>query len=373
MNIGIDARPLEKQKTGIGNYLKNILDNLSLIDKSNEYYLFSDREIYYDCKSPNFNKIVDKKSILKKTPWYLLRVNRLIKKYDINIFWGTQHILPLCKCNNIKMVLTIHDMVLYEMPQTMSTYNRLIMKYFIPMSVKKANEIICVSNSTKKGLNKHLGKYITNQRQSVIYLASEEVEIKKEQEKDFFTRYKDMTFIKKSNYLLYVGTIEPRKNIALLLKAFEKIREKVDIKLLLCGKVGWKCENILFDIKNHKFKKDIYYLDYVSNIDKYLLMKNAFAFIFPSYYEGFGLPVVESMKMGTVTLVANKSSLKEIIEKEELKFNLNSDVELVNKILELYRNNELYNICKLYCKNRSNYFSWHKAASKYLDIFNNEV
>lgn len=366
MRIAIDARPLTERKAGIGYFIDNLLRFMIKNDRKNEYYLFSDRKICFDYDAPNIHKIEDSESRLKKTPWFLFRVTKLIKKYNIDAVWGTQHVLPFNVPKKVKKILTMHDVVFYEMPETMSTYNKILMRLLVPNSVKSADVIICVSNSTKEGVHKYLKRYTSDDKVKVIYSAADEINLTDEQEVDFYKRYENMPFIKNKNYLLYVGTIEPRKNIGILLKAYEKIRGNSDLKLVLGGKIGWKCEDIMDAIKNHKYKEDIFYLDYVSNTDKNLLMKNAFAFIFPSLYEGFGIPVIEAMQLGTVTLASANSSLNELIEKNELKFDAKNSEELADKILNLHSNVEQYDDCRDYCVKRAKCFSWEKSSMEYI-------
>ncbi|MCM8709412.1 glycosyltransferase family 4 protein [Clostridium sp. SYSU_GA19001] len=368
MNIGIDARPLSKYKTGIGFYLDSLLTNLLEIDKENVYYLFSDRHVVFEGdKYKNLIVIEDSNKIYKKTLWYLFKVPQLIRKYNIDIFWGTQHVLPL-KLYNAKSLLTIHDLVVYEMPETMQTYNKLINKIFIPFSIKKADKIIAVSKATKLGIHKYFYNDIDTEKISVIYEDGTYIEISKEQEVDFF---KKNNKIVPKEYLLYVGTIEPRKNISTLLKAYESIRKETDLKLVLCGKLGWKSKNIKEAIHNHKYAEDIIYLNYVTNVEKHVLMKNCFIFIFPSLYEGFGLPVVEAMKQNAVTIVSNSSSLKELVELEELKFEKFDYEKLSNKIENLYNNEKEYERLKAYCIRRGKEFNWQSVAKDYLNIIRN--
>lgn len=371
MNIGIDARTLVEEKTGIGIYLESILNNILLKDKVNKYYLFSDRKIYFSHVEYNNLMFVENSGkVLKKTLWYLLELPKLLEKYDINLFWGSQHVLPVVMNKKIKTVLTIHDLVYYEMPETMQLYNRIINRVLVPLSVKKADSIIAVSNSTKNGLIKYIGSGVVSNKTQVIYEAADIPDIDREDETKYFNNHPN---ILPEKYLLYIGTLEPRKNINTLLKAFELIRKKAEVKLVICGKVGWKCQTILENIKNNTYSKDIIYLDYVGNIEKFILMKNCLFFIFPSLYEGFGLPVIEAMKVGALTLVSNSSSLKELIEIQDLKFAADDYNELTNKLLEIYRDREKYIEYKNYCLDRGKAFQWSESAEKYIDVFHNTM
>lgn len=369
MNIGIDARPLTKYKAGIGYYLDDLLFSILKNDSINKYFLISDRKIIFDhAKFENLFFIEDMESkVYKKTLWYMVRLPKLVRKLKIDIFWGTQHVLPFYLDKNIKKVLTMHDLVYREMPETMQLYNRLINKIFIPHSVKISDIIFSVSESTKEGICKYFGKTVDLNKIKVIYSGGNVLPVRDDKEDEFFINHPDIV---SGRFLLYIGTLEPRKNIATLLKAFEILREKVNIKLVLCGKIGWKASNIIKLIKNHKYKNDIIYLNYVSDMEKYILLKNCLIFIFPSLYEGFGLPVVEAMKMGSVAVVSKSSSLNELIEIEDIKFDALDSEELADKLVKLISCSNLYAKCKQYCVKRAEYFNWDDAAKKYIAIFN---
>lgn len=373
MNIGIDARVLTEKKAGIGYYLESLLSNILNIDSKNKYYLFSDRKIVFNGieNYKNVTCIYYKDSfLLRKSFFYSYRLDKIIKENDINldIFWGTQHILPLKLPDKIKKVLTMHDVVAYEFPKTMSLYNYFINKIFIPKSLKVSDKIISISKSTDKGINKYLGKYVDNKKMKVIHSGSDSKEYSVQEEKEFFERH---SFLEKGKYLLFVGTLEPRKNVDTLIKAFELVREKAYFKLILCGKKGWKYTKTQELISNSKFKEDIINLDYVDNNDKFLLMKNSFTFIFPSLYEGFGLPVVEAIKMGTIAVVADNSSLVEIIEDKRLRFDTMNFSELAEKIIKIYNDKNMYQELRCYCTDRAKDFNWVKTAKAYLKEFNN--
>lgn len=357
MKIGIDARPLTSKKTGIGYYLSWLLKEILEKDKVNEYYLFSDRKIEFEYDYSNLYKIEDKRMI-KKTLWYFLFLPKLIKAYDIELFWGTQHILPYIKDKNVNTILTIHDLVCYEYPNTMGKYNRIINKTLLPYSVRRADKLIAVSENTKDGIIKYFGIGM-EQKINVIY---EDVIVN-----DIDTIKLDKKI--NSEYILFVGTIEPRKNLINLLDAYSKVRKYKNIKLIIAGKLGWGADEFKNKLSENAFKEDIEYLDYISEEEKINLIKNCKLFVFPSLYEGFGLPVLEAMRLGTIPVVSNSSSLKELVEVDYLKFNPNNTDEIADKILELLENEDLYAKALEYIKDREKEFDWNIFSDSYIKLF----
>jgi glycosyltransferase involved in cell wall biosynthesis len=363
MNIGVDARPLVSKKAGIGYYLNDVLLSILKYDTENNYYLFSDRKI--DFPHENFKNVFLIGELhgffLKKTLWYVFKLSSILKTYKIDLFWGTQHVLPYFT-SDIKTVLTIHDLVAFRYPETMKFYNKCINKAFIPSSIRRANSLIAVSNSTKNDIIKYFN--INTNKIKVIY---EDIILE-----DYNHNIKidiDKFGLKDKGYILFIGTIEPRKNLKLLLESFEKIKDKTNLDLIICGKIGWGSDDIIRKIKNHKYKENIHYLNYVSQQEKIFLLRNCFAFIFPSIYEGFGLPAIEAIKSDRIAIVSDVSSLKEIIEIDELKFKSNDSNDLTNKIVELYFDKNKYNKCLKYCKERAKDFDWNKFSKEYINEF----
>lgn len=360
MKIGIDARPLIEKKTGIGFYLYNLLENILENDKENVYYLFSDKKIYFDVtKYKNVTLIENSGRILKKTFWYMFSLPQIKEYKEIDFFWGTQHVLPV---SNKRSILTIHDLVAFRMPDTMFWYNKIINKICIPYSIKKAKMIISVSNSTKADILRCF-KGIDKDKIQVIY---EDACININEIADTVLLIEKKLIPKK--YILYIGTIEPRKNVETLIKAYENLNSD-DIKLVLAGKLGWKSDGFLERLNNSIKREDIIYLDYVSNSERNMLMKNSLVFVFPSLYEGFGLPVIEAMKLGSISIVSKSSSLDELIEIEELKFEAKSFTELTDRIENIVNDISIYNKCEEYCNKRANDFDWSKISKQYIGVF----
>ncbi len=367
MNIGIDARSLVEKKVGFGYFLTNMLEEMLQMDTLNTYYFFSDREIVFDFhKYKNVKTVQYKDSFFfPKSFYYYFRLAGFIKKSGIklDVFWGTMHLMPKGFDSTVKKVLTIHDFTHRKFPKSTTKFNLLVSKLFFGPSLVNSDEVVCISNNTKQELLFYYPNECKNKRVSVIYEGGySKKEIDKLSYNEELIR-KEILDIKHQKYLLFVGTIEPRKNISLLIEAAPKLSDVV--KIVVCGKIGWEKEELVAKMKS---TSDIFYFDYITQNEKIFLMKNAFCQVQPSLYEGFGLPVVESMQAGSIVMVANNSSLKEIVEMEELRFETNDVNDFCLKIKNLLDKTK-YEDAIRYCGKRGAFFDWHKAAQNYGSLF----
>ncbi|ABP68143.1 glycosyl transferase, group 1 [Caldicellulosiruptor saccharolyticus DSM 8903] len=366
MNIGVDARPLGKIKTGIGFYLYNLLKVLPEKCSDINFFLFSDREISLDFNYPNVKTVVESDyKLLKGTLWYMQKMDYLIKKYNIDVFWGTQNILPFIRNKNVIKILTVHDLVCYKYPQTMERLNYFINRVFIPYSIKSADKIVAVSNSTKEDILNYFN--VDPKKICVIYNPVIVCDVESINETEYLSKHN----LEKNRYILYVGTIEPRKNTEILLKICKDIYAKTGMPTVLAGKIGWKSDKIIESIKEYSKTGCLKYLEYISDIEKNLLMRNCFIFVFPSFYEGFGLPVVEALKNGALVLVSDTSSLKELITIDELKFDPLDCKQLSEKIINFYVDNEAYTKYRKKCNELSSRFENNQIIEKYVKLFYN--
>ena len=332
MRIGVDLRCLQghSKYRGIGKYALSTISELVKIDTSNEYVFY----IYQNYKNPleDINLPKNFKYELKKIPESIAShrkyIGLLFNEHDaaevkddgLEIFFQPDMSYGLPK--GIKSVLTFHDMIpLYYWKKGGPKYNYLLkrikiatgnkllrLRYLRSLSaVKRANKIIAISESTKKDL---LNRYdsIKPKKVSVIYEGVDDLSTRDLKLKHNY-----------GNYILYVGGVDVRKNIKGLAKIFFEYKEKndSDIKLVLAGKefdnkqelndLGW------FEVINKsKYKKDIIYAGYVDDNELNALYKNSKAFVFPSLYEGFGLPVLEAMAMGAPVVAFDNSSIPEV-------------------------------------------------------------
>ena len=307
MRIGIDARPLiSKSPSGIGNYLINILRHCSNSSET-EFILYSNDELNYH------RDIVDRFEVRVipgkvGTLWVCFQIGKQLRKDQIDVFWGTQHMIPL-NTKGIRLILTVHDLALLVNPRWGSTQNSIMQNVFGRLSCKKADKILADSNATAADIVKLIKREQSDIR--VIALGGGTLYDKKEDR--FGVIYKKYQ-LRQDSYFLYMGTIEPRKNIINIVNAYDEYCSKYNdgMKLVISGGKGWKYEPIFERINQSKYRDRIIVTGYVSEEEKTLLLSNAKVFVFPSNYEGFGLPILEAMSYGLPVVTSSNSSLPEV-------------------------------------------------------------
>lgn len=366
MKIGIDARPLSKKITGIGIYVYEIIKNLNAMGEENclQYVLYSNSDINIDFKL-NKNWEIRILNFPVGTVWLNTIMPFYLLKDKLDVFWGTSQILPIVKCN-IKMVLTVHDLALLKY-DVGTRYNQIIQRVLLKNSCISADRIITVSKSTKNDLIGTFG--MKSKKIDVIYpgasdvLAPISLDLAKKILKD---KYKIQ-----DKYILYLGTIEPRKNINTIIKAFKiaKRNKSFDCKLVLVGGLGWKYADMFRIIKRLKLKDDIIMTGYIDTSDKIYFYNACEFFVFPSIYEGFGIPLLEAMKCGKPVITADVSSMPEVVGDAGLMIDRSQDYkELAVKFLYLYFNDTLKSNLSAKALAQSDKFSYAKCAEKVLRI-----
>ncbi len=307
MKIGIDARPLiSRQPSGIGTYLIHVLRYISAMDKENAYYLYSHQEMEYPIElGENFHKRVIPGKV--GTLWLRYILPQHIKKDGIEVFWGTQHFLP-CPVKGVRTCLTVHDTALLIQPKWGSRVNAFMQNTFLKSSAREANLVLTVSHSTKRDTVRLCG--VPEEKIVVTYEGCPESLQQPDAEEAAAIREK---FGICWPYYLYVGTIEPRKNIETIVAAFNILAQTdPDARLVIAGGLGWRYEGILHAVEESAYKDRIVMPGYLSVQEKHLLYSASRAFLFPSHYEGFGLPILEAYRTGTQVITAKNSSLPEV-------------------------------------------------------------
>ena len=282
----------------------------------------------------------------------------------IDIFFSHNHRLPLFISNKCLYVVTIHDLTFKRHPKTMSKLNYLADSFFIPYSIEKSKVIISVSQSTTDEIINFYPQHSHKIR--TIHLSG------------FFNTHKQSNHqeenkkYSKSNYLLFVGTIEPRKNIIRLIHAFDMLPEEISskYKLIITGNQGWGNIKLNSEIKKLSSYKSIVLTGYVDDDILKKLYINAYCLVMPSLYEGFGLPIIEAHSFGVPVITSNTSSMPEIAGQGAIYVNP-FDIKNISRAMELIIKNKLLreNLSDKATLN-SLRFSWDKTCSDIVNVFN---
>ncbi|MCX6994382.1 MAG: glycosyltransferase family 1 protein [Chlamydiae bacterium] len=343
MKIGIDARPLTGKLTGIGTYVYALLEELSRQDSENEYVLYAHKPLITPAfANPRFRVALYPSKV--GTLGYCLKMPRLLKQDGIEVFWGTAHVLPFFN-TQIRYLLTMHDLTVYRYPKSMGLYNYCVNRLLVPFSFRKADRLIAVSESTRREIEAFLGVAPL----TVIHEAASSYFIPREMKKGV-------------PYMLYVGTVEPRKNLITLLKAYgQALQEGHKLpKLVIAGKKGWKSENIYALAKT----LPVEFLGYIDDKTKLELYNGADFFVYPSLYEGFGLPVLEAMQCGLPIISSNSSSLPEVVGDAGLLFDPLDEKALKEHLIALSTSSELCLELRAKSLEQARKFSWAKSAEQ---------
>ncbi|OOE62361.1 glycosyltransferase family 4 protein [Salinivibrio kushneri] len=302
MIIGVDATALVKNRTGVGNYIFSVLNEM-VKNAKHTFILYSNQEIFF----PDHNNVkkVTHQPYRKGPAWQNTQLIKSLFKDRPDVFWGGNGYLPLLAPKKTKMVLTVHDLVYQYAPETMPLISRLSRKCFQPWAVKKADRIVAVSQSTASEMNTHYGRLpdqIVHPQISNNYfrrLDTSSVNIK--------DRYG------LSSYLLTIGTLEPRKNMITLIKSYLSVINEGYVlpQLAIVGGKGWMQGELDILVEAGVEKGVIKKLGYVPDEDLPALYFEAKAFILASTYEGFGMPVLEAQASGCPVLISNISSMQE--------------------------------------------------------------
>lgn len=373
MKIGLDVDSLTIKSGGIGRYAVNLINHVAKIllnEGQNEIFIFFhhsfDRDLIHKHSHLKFiDKYTNIKSnVLRKGIFLPFSIRRL----NIDLFHGLDHIgIPfLYKNKTCKYAVTIHDLIPRIYPSKFTKKHRLIQNTLLPHILRKADKIIVDSNSTKNDIIKFYPRY--EDKIKVIYLGVES---------HFFPRsnHEIEKTLDKYNvdfrYILFLGTVEPRKNIIRVVDAFIQLKQEGNIeqKLIITGRKGWLYKDIIEKINKTPFSQDIIFTDFVDDEDLPSLYSGAEIFLYPSLYEGFGLPVLEAMSCGSPVITSNLSSLPEVAGDAAILVDPMNVEEIVQAMEKLLRDRELRKELKRKSLERAKFFSWEMAAKETLHLY----
>ncbi|MDI6840308.1 MAG: glycosyltransferase family 1 protein [bacterium] len=363
MRIGINLLSESTKSMGPRVYAENLIKWLAKFDSKNEYYIFLSKgnfKNYYVSKKnfkfisigvPNTNPII--RRLMEQ-----LLVPLLAQKYKIDLCHSINNVMPIFFQTN--SILTIHDVTSFVLGKRFSKLKIFFLKKLVPYSAKLAKKIITVSNSSKEEIIKYCS--VNGWKIKVIYNGVSNIFNLETGGCEKWEKYKP--------YILYVGTIEPGKNVISIIDAFYKIqRIHQEYKLILAGRKGWLYHNVLRRVFELSLNDKVIFIE---KIDKnYLpsLYRCADVFIFPSFHEGFGLPILEAMACGTPVITSNTSALSEVAGNAAVlvdPYNVKDIVDAIQKVLTCTQFRE-----ELVAKGleRIKLFSWEKCAKETLKVY----
>ncbi|UXM85418.1 glycosyltransferase family 4 protein [Methanococcus aeolicus] len=361
MKIGIIANSLNPPRTGVGNVLYNVLKNIPKRKYKNFYLINYEKNNIF----PETNKIIIKNpfKMAKTFLWYqTLPMKNELKELDII---HNPYQLPTFFNFKQKYILSVLDIIQILFPKEIKKSVYISQKIMLSKSIQSADKIISISHHTKNDIIKHFK--IPKDKIKVIHLAANEnYKPLNEKEIDKIKQKYNLNY----PFILYVGTLEPRKNIPTLLKAFYKLKKRGIIhKLVITGKKGWKYKSIFETIEKLNLQKDVIFTGYVPDEDLPALYNAADLFVYPSIYEGFGLPPLEAMQCGTPVITSNTSSLPEVVGDAGIMVNPYDVDELANKMYEVLTNDGLREELSKKGIERAKLFSWKKCAEEHLKVY----
>lgn len=361
MNIAVNTLGTSSLKAGTGRYAVNLVKELEIIDKKNNYFVFVNNlnKNYYN-SNKNF-KLINVgwfgNQTLLRILWEQFVLPFKLKKLNINVLHSLGFVSPLVKTT--KQIVTIHDTTFFTHSQHHTLFKRIYFKFIIPLCARKADLISADSENTRQDIINLLK--INADKVKTIHLGVEEI-FKKQNNNRILKKYS----INK-NYILFVGMIEPRKNIPNLIKAFSKLDK--DFQLVIVGKKGWHYDEIFQLIKKLKLENKIIFTGYVPDEELVSLYSSAKLFVYPSFYEGFGLPVLEAMACQCPVITSNISSMKEIAENAAILVNPNNVKEIEKAMEQILKNKDLQKELIKKGLKRAKEFTWKNTARKSLECY----
>jgi len=371
MKIGFDVRPFLRQATGVGVYYKNLLFSLARIDSDNQYYLFSSsyKDRFFQEELPPFSQVEFRDA---RIPVKLINfLWHKVKWPPLDTFFHTELDLthspiPLLLPTKGKKIVTVYDLFFMDFPSSVQAEVRKNFTKRIENSLHRADGILVISKFVKDQILKRF--FLNEDKIKVVYLGVD----------PDFSNKPSVSLIETvrnkyrlpSKFLLFIGAIEPRKNLVKLIEALGVIRDKsYDIPLVIVGKKGMDYQNLISKIEDIKLQSQVLFLNYLPEGDLKVLYRLTSCLVIPSLCEGFGLPLVEAMASECPLVISSAPALPEIALDAGLYFHPEDAEEMASQILTVLENeDERKNLIQKGTE-RVRDFSWAQTAENTLNFY----
>lgn len=359
MRIAWDIKEAMGQKAGKGYYTFRLLDYFIKNDRENEYFLFTDNKNLPFNLPSNFHQIKTPRFFLLRYVWQLIELMR--KEIDL-LFSSTSYLLPtIAAC---KIVLVIYDFAVYHSFTQSAFKTKIAEKLTLKRALRRATRIAVISKSTKKEMQRLFN--VPDEKIDIVYAGVDRgIDVSPKQIEHSLNKLK----INKK-FILFVGTIEPRKNVKNLIVAYGKLPKKIRKKyeLILVGKKGWNTKEIYETAS--KVPGKIRFMGYLTEQELASLYKKTSLFVYPSFYEGFGLPILEAMRYGAPVISSNTTSMPEVAGDAAMLINPWRSDEITAAMIKLINDSDLKERLIIRGLKRVNRFSWDDCAKKIMSSIN---
>jgi glycosyltransferase involved in cell wall biosynthesis len=366
--IGIDATALPTQPVGAGNYIIQFVKALAKMDLDYEIVVFaqkSKRDLFDIPNDENLHwVIVPDKSPMYRLIWEQTTFPRLVRRAELDLLHSLHYTQPvLLGCPSI---VTIHDMTFFLFPDLHTRSKRMFFPFAIRSSVRRADALIAISESTRQDSIRLLG--VSPQKIFTTQLGiTDEFRVVKDNELLVKVREK---YDLPEAFVLYVGLVEPRKNIPFLIRAYKSlVDEGIKHNLVIVGRIGWMSQEVFKQIEELGLEDRVQFTGYMPQDDLPMVYNLASLFVYPTKYEGFGLPALEAMACGTPVVTTAISSLPEIVGDAGMLIPPGDEQALAGAMAEVLSDPSLYNQLRTRGLQRSEHFTWERTAQETLKVY----
>ena len=350
MKIAIDTQTALGQKSGFGFYVENLVKALAKVDPQNKYVLIK----------PQTEKDF---STVQRWWWDQIRFPSKARKEQVDLIHQPCFSAPIFYRGNV--VVTCHDIISMKFPKNLPFASRMFYSRWMPFSYRAAKMIIADSENTKKDIIEYLN--IPKEKIRVVHLAvSQDFKPKSPQE----IEKAKFEYKISGKYFIDVGTIEPRKNLPFLVKAYAlAVKSGISEKLVITGKKGWYYENLFLLVKKLNLQERVIFTGYADDKDIPALYCGATALVFPSLYEGFGFTPLEAMACGTPVISSNTSSLPEVVNEAGILLPPKDEKIWAKNMVEVAQNKDLAHKLSQKGLKQAKNFTWEDVARKTIEVY----
>lgn len=359
------------RRAGISNYSEEVVRHLGKIDHTNRYTVYTTRDVTGRALGVPPNVVV-RPSVLPtinprvRIPWEQLVAPLLLRATGADLYHGMHTAMPLF--GTIPAVVTVHDLAPISFPQTFRRHNRAYLIWANQVTARRARHILAVSEFTKNELVRLLS--VPPDRITVTHNACDPRF--RPPTPDEIAAFRVRHGLPE-RFILYVGTLEPRKNLPTLLEAYARIAQSSDVPLIIGGGKGWLYDPIFARLEQLGLRDRVHFPGFLAAAELPLWYAAASVFVFPSRWEGFGIPPLEAMACGTPVISSNSSSLPEVVGDAGLLIDPDDIDGWAEAILRVLRDNDLSDELRTRGIRQAQRFSWQATAEKTLRVYEQVV